>query len=122
MVWPIGLFQTENVRNMHLEILSLFLCYIPTSKTNGDISFWGFLPLKSMYMHKICLFLFNLALEVAVELAKTLSRFPQRCMNTDRASAYYGMYDAKSINDALQREFTQGMGVMLEESIPGLSF
>nr|XP_022317578.1 uncharacterized protein LOC111120862 [Crassostrea virginica] len=59
------------------------------------------------------------SLEVAVELAKTLSRFPQRCMNTDRASAYYGMYDAKSINDALQREFTQGMEVMLEESIPG---
>lgn len=59
------------------------------------------------------------ALDVAIEMAQTLSKFPQRCMNTDRSSAYYSMYDAKSINDALQREFTQGIKVITEESIPG---
>lgn len=59
------------------------------------------------------------ALDVAIELAQTLSKFPQRCMNADRSSAYYSTYDAKSIDDALQREFTQGIKVITEESIPG---
>lgn len=59
------------------------------------------------------------ALDVAIELAQTLSKFPQRCMNADRSSAYYSTYDAKSIDDALQREFSQGIKVITEESIPG---
>lgn len=40
-------------------------------------------------------------------------------MNADRSSAYYSTYDAKSIDDALQREFSQGIKVITEESIPG---
>ncbi|XP_048727893.2 enoyl-CoA hydratase EchA19-like isoform X2 [Ostrea edulis] len=59
------------------------------------------------------------SLDVAIELAETLSRFPQKCMNADRASAYYGMYDAKSRIDALQNEFTQGNKLTAEEAIPG---
>ncbi|XP_062573597.1 enoyl-CoA hydratase EchA19-like [Saccostrea cucullata] len=59
------------------------------------------------------------SLDAAIELAKTLTKFPQRCMNTDRSSAYYGVYDAKSMKDALQCEYTQGLKVIVEEAIPG---
>jgi hypothetical protein len=41
-------------------------------------------------------------------------------MNTDRASAYYGVFDAKSRIDALQNEFVQGSKVIAEEAIPGI--
>ncbi|KAJ8322139.1 hypothetical protein KUTeg_000610 [Tegillarca granosa] len=46
-------------------------------------------------------------LGVAVNLAFDIARFPQRCMNTDRKSAYYSTYNAKSIEDALQYEFME---------------
>lgn len=53
----------------------------------------------------------------AESLARELARFPQRCMRTDRASAY-GAFDG-SVEDALRAEFAGGMKVIGEEAIPG---
>ena len=54
------------------------------------------------------------ALEEAVELAKELLRFPQLCVNVDRASAYYACYQASSRQDALRNEYANGISAMEE--------
>ena len=43
-------------------------------------------------------------------------------MNTDRESAYYAAYEASSLDDALQHEYDNGIGVVLKESIKGIPF
>tara|TARA_R110002110_G_scaffold91264_2_gene237477 strand:- start:97535 stop:98293 length:759 start_codon:yes stop_codon:yes gene_type:complete len=50
------------------------------------------------------------ALEAALELAHQLSRFPQRCLRSDRLSAYeqWGL----SMRDALWNEFDRGLSVI----------
>lgn len=55
----------------------------------------------------------------AVQLANSLLKFPQKCMNTDRESAYYAAYRATSLEDALKYEYDNGINVIQEESIPG---
>ena len=55
----------------------------------------------------------------AVQLANSLLKFPQMCMNTDRESAYYAAYRATSLEDALKHEYDNGIKVIQEESIPG---
>ena len=55
----------------------------------------------------------------SVQLAQSLLKFPQKCMNTDRESAYYAAYRATSEDDALEHEYDNGIHVILEESIPG---
>ncbi|ESO86101.1 hypothetical protein LOTGIDRAFT_129882 [Lottia gigantea] len=55
----------------------------------------------------------------AIELANEISKFPQRCMNTDRRSAYNSTFNAKNMTEALQFEFENGMEVVKEEAIPG---
>lgn len=55
----------------------------------------------------------------AIKVANSLVKFPQKCLRTDRASAYYATYDAKSMEDALQFEFENGKNVIEEESIKG---
>ncbi|KAK5990543.1 Mevalonyl-coenzyme A hydratase sidH [Cladobotryum mycophilum] len=59
------------------------------------------------------------ALEAAVEMARGLLRFPQRCMRADLASAHYSAYDASSLEDALRYEFENGSRVVNEEGIAG---
>ncbi len=53
----------------------------------------------------------------AEALARQLCAFPQRCMRTDRESAYRSL--GSSFDDAMQREFAQGIKVIEEESIAG---
>ena len=55
----------------------------------------------------------------AVNLAMEISKFPQMCMKTDRASAYYGAFNAKSFEDALKAEWNRGKPVVEAEAIHG---
>ncbi|XP_041045329.1 probable enoyl-CoA hydratase [Carcharodon carcharias] len=59
------------------------------------------------------------ALQSAVELAEQISAFPQHCMCADRASAYYGMFDASSFTEGMQAEFDNAKDVISKEAIPG---
>jgi enoyl-CoA hydratase/carnithine racemase len=59
------------------------------------------------------------ALEDVLKLAEILVSFPQECMLTDRASCYYAAYNAKSFEDALTREFNEGVKMITKESIQG---
>jgi len=60
-------------------------------------------------------------LEEAMALARSLLQFPQGCMRADRDSAYYAAYNARSFEDAMQNEFTQGSKVLSVESFTGAS-
>lgn len=55
----------------------------------------------------------------ATQLALSISRFPQMCLQVDRASAYYSAYDAISMQDALQNESFKAREVIRSESIKG---
>lgn len=59
------------------------------------------------------------ALAEAVKVAKQLLKFPQMCMNVDRASCYYAAYDATSFEDALRNEFENGENVIMQEGVHG---
>lgn len=59
------------------------------------------------------------ALAEAVKMARQLLKFPQMCMNVDRASCYYAAYDATSFEDALRNEFSNGEKVIMEEGVYG---
>lgn len=59
------------------------------------------------------------AVEEATRIARQLLTFPQLCMNTDRASCYYAAYEAKSFEDALAREFDEGVKVVAAEGVAG---
>ncbi|KAF3352883.1 Leupeptin-inactivating enzyme 2 [Verticillium dahliae VDG1] len=59
------------------------------------------------------------ALQEATRIARQLLLFPQRCMNTDRESCYYAAYNARSFEDALGREFDEGVKVITTESVAG---
>ncbi|KAF9641560.1 hypothetical protein BFW01_g1543 [Lasiodiplodia theobromae] len=59
------------------------------------------------------------ALAEATAIARQLLTFPQACMNVDRASCYYSVYDASSFEDALRNEFDQGVKVITTESVKG---
>ncbi|RVX70745.1 hypothetical protein B0A52_05396 [Exophiala mesophila] len=59
------------------------------------------------------------ALVEATNMAKELLRFPQMCMNLDRDSAYYAVYNAKGFEDALRNEFEMGKKVIAVESLKG---
>ncbi|KAH8810969.1 ClpP/crotonase-like domain-containing protein [Xylogone sp. PMI_703] len=59
------------------------------------------------------------ALEEAEKTARQLLRFPQACMNADRASCYHAMYEAASFDDALRFEFEGGKRVIKTEGTDG---
>lgn len=59
------------------------------------------------------------AIGQAVKLAQELIKFPQECMLADRASAYNAVYNAKSLQEALQYEHENGVSVIFKESVPG---
>ena len=59
------------------------------------------------------------SLEAAVELCKQLGDFPQECLKVDRSSVYYSAYDAQSMEDALENEYSEGIKVIRVESVLG---
>ena len=59
------------------------------------------------------------AVEVATQIARDLLKFPQECMLKDRENCYYSAYGAASFEDALKREFCEGIKVVDSESIAG---
>ena len=54
----------------------------------------------------------HLAFGQAVNLADSLKHFPQKCMQADRQSAYYSTYSSKSMEDALEFEFQNGIPII----------
>jgi len=54
---------------------------------------------------------------IAVELAKSIARFPQLCMRADRASAYAGW--SREIDLALRMEGERGAPVLAAEAQAG---
>lgn len=59
------------------------------------------------------------AVEEARRLARGLLAFPQDCMRADRRSAYFGAFDATSLEGALRYEYEKGIEVVGKESVPG---
>ncbi|KAH8803711.1 ClpP/crotonase-like domain-containing protein [Xylogone sp. PMI_703] len=59
------------------------------------------------------------ALEEATNIARQLITFPQGCMNADRTSCYYAVYNASSFEDALSFEYDNGIKVIDSESVKG---
>ena len=59
------------------------------------------------------------SLEVAVALCKQICDFPQECLKVDKSSLYYSAYDAKSMEDALEQEYCEGVKVIPTESVLG---
>jgi enoyl-CoA hydratase/carnithine racemase len=59
------------------------------------------------------------ALQEAVALAEQLLRFPQKCMNFDRNSAYHACYDAGSFVQAMKFEFDHGIQAVAAPSAAG---
>lgn len=56
---------------------------------------------------------------IAVSLATSLCKFPQKCLRADRHSAYHSLFKAESLKEALQFEFENGKHVLSEESVTG---
>ena len=66
----------------------------------------------------ICIFLFTV-LGDAVNLAKSLVKFPQRSLLADRASAHFATFSARPLEEALQFEKDNGSHVLFEEGVKG---
>lgn len=72
-----------------------------------------------MYVVRVSSWFILLAVGRALLLAQEIAKFPQECLNADRASAYYAAFNAKSMEDALHNELESGMKVIGSESIEG---
>lgn len=59
------------------------------------------------------------ALEEAMTLARSLLKFPPKCMQADLVSAHYSAYDATSLEDGLRFEFDKAAHVIQSESVKG---
>ncbi|ETI21293.1 hypothetical protein G647_07639 [Cladophialophora carrionii CBS 160.54] len=59
------------------------------------------------------------ALEEATRIAEQLVEFPNGCMLADRASCYYAAFDASGFEDAMRREYDEGVGVVEREGMAG---
>ncbi|EXJ55734.1 enoyl-CoA hydratase [Cladophialophora yegresii CBS 114405] len=59
------------------------------------------------------------AVEEATRIAEQLVEFPQGCMLADRASCYYAAFEATGFEDALRREYDEGVGVVEHEGMAG---
>ncbi|XP_064488837.1 probable enoyl-CoA hydratase isoform X2 [Ornithodoros turicata] len=55
----------------------------------------------------------------AVSLAGSIAKFPQGCVQADKASAYYSSFDSRSLQDALNFEHETGTKVISSEAIKG---
>ncbi len=54
------------------------------------------------------------AYKEAFALANQIASFPQQCLSADRQSAYYGMFSASSLDDALRFEKENSKDCMME--------
>lgn len=52
------------------------------------------------------------ALGQAVNLAMSVQKFPQKCLNIDRKNAHYAMYSAKDFDDAIEHELRCGAEIL----------
>ncbi|TQS31492.1 hypothetical protein Golomagni_08222 [Golovinomyces magnicellulatus] len=59
------------------------------------------------------------ALEEAMNLARSLLKFPPKCMQADLVSAHYTAYEATGLGDALRFEFENAIHVVQSESVNG---
>lgn len=59
------------------------------------------------------------ALGQALNLAISIAKFPQKCLQADRKSTYYSTFTASSMNDALEFELRNGVSVIKEEGKAG---
>jgi enoyl-CoA hydratase/carnithine racemase len=59
------------------------------------------------------------AVEEAVKMAEELLKFPQACMNVDRASAYNAVFGAGGWEDKMRAEYDGGVKVLRTESVVG---
>ena len=57
------------------------------------------------------------AREAAEAMAQEISRFPQECMRSDRASAYRAW--GKSVREGLESEWATSAGIVKAEGIAG---
>jgi hypothetical protein len=57
------------------------------------------------------------ALGQALNLAKEIIIHPQQCLRVDRSSAYFAMYSAKTLSEALQFEGDQALTVITHVSM-----
>jgi enoyl-CoA hydratase/carnithine racemase len=62
------------------------------------------------------------AFEEAMKLARRLASYPEECLNVDRASCYYAVYNSSSLEDALSNEFEKGTEVADLGIKQGLAF
>lgn len=59
------------------------------------------------------------AIGQAISLAGSISKFPQKCVQVDKMSAYYSTFDSKSLQNALKFELENGRTVIPTESVEG---
>lgn len=59
------------------------------------------------------------AVNEATKIAQQLLQFPQECMRKDRENCYYSAYSAANFEDAMSREFREGIKVIDTESVQG---
>lgn len=55
----------------------------------------------------------------AFNLAQSLVKFPQECLQKDRKSAYYATFESPSLKDALEYEFNNAKTIIPTESVQG---
>jgi len=55
----------------------------------------------------------------AMHLAKELQAHPQECLRADRASAYHATFASRSLEQSLEHEANEGLGIISRESIAG---
>ncbi|RWS22614.1 hypothetical protein B4U80_10263 [Leptotrombidium deliense] len=58
-------------------------------------------------------------LGVAINLALSLTKFPQECLLADRRSVYHSVFEAKSIEEAFNFEGENGVPIVAKEGIEG---
>lgn len=61
------------------------------------------------------------ALGQAINLGNSICKFPQKCMQADRNSAFYSAYNATTMEDALSYEWENSKHIIYEESVQGAS-
>ncbi|XP_058453957.1 probable enoyl-CoA hydratase [Malaya genurostris] len=55
----------------------------------------------------------------AYNLANSVAKFPQDCINHDRTSMYYSVFEAKSLEDAMEYEVLSAGDSLLKQAVDG---
>lgn len=75
--------------------------------------------LRVLVVFLCAVLLFPLAVGRALLLAQEIAKFPEKCLISDRCSAYHAAYEAESMEQALNFEMEQGMEIIRTESATG---